>query len=170
MGWKGLYIEPVTEFCNQCRERHKNNEVDVIECSIGSEEKEVDLYVSGPLTTTNSELPSIYSSVEWAKDFPFSYRRCQQRRLESVLSDCKITPGFDLLVVDVEGSEESVFNSFDLTYWGPKMIIIERIDSHPSFQPFESHISPSLSLRAKLQSQGYLKVYADEINTVFVKL
>ena len=55
-GWKGIYVEPVDQYYLQCLERHKNNNVLVIQCSIGNEEKETEIYVGGGLTTTNKKL------------------------------------------------------------------------------------------------------------------
>lgn len=168
-GWKGVYVEPVGQYYLQCLERHKNNDVSVVQCLIGDEEKETDIYICGGLTTSNEKLVEMYSEIDWSKDAVFQKDKCNQIRLETLFQDQKVTPGFNLLVVDVEGNEDKVFNSFDLGYWSPKMMIIELIDEHRSFQKYKDHIKSNLSLRHKILSSDYVEVYKDEINTVFVK-
>jgi FkbM family methyltransferase len=168
-GWKGIYVEPISKFYSQCLERHKNNDVLVVQCSIGSEEKESDIYVCEGLTTSNEKLVEMYSEIDWSKDYVFYKDKCNQIRLETLLQNQQVNPEFDLLVVDVEGNEESVFNSFDLEYWSPKMLIVELIDEHHSFQKYSDHIESNKNLRSKILSYNYIEVYKDEINTIFVK-
>jgi len=168
-GWKGIYVEPIHEHYQQCLERHKNNDVLVAQCSIGSEEKETDIYVCGGLTTSNKKLVEMYSEIDWSKDYVFHEDKCTQIRLETLLNSQNIQPNFDLLVVDVEGNEESVFESFDLNYWKPKMLIVELIDEHQSFQKYTDHVEINRNMRNKILNSGYVEVYKDEINTVFVE-
>jgi hypothetical protein len=90
-------------------------------------------------------------------------------RLETVLNRYNIKPRFDLLCVDVEGQEYDVFNSFDLEYWKPKMIIVELEDDHLSFQQYEDYIVDVKNLREKIENSGYTEIYRDKINTVFIE-
>jgi Methyltransferase FkbM domain len=89
------------------------------------------------------------------------------RTLESVLEEQKIEPGFDLLVVDVEGAESDVFNSFDLSRWRPRMMIVELEDLHRDFAAHEEIAGEARTLRRKIMAVGYVPVYVDQINTVF---
>lgn len=168
-GWKGIYIEPVEEYYFQCIERHKNNDVITIQCCIGSEQKQSDIYVSGGLTTTNKKMLEIYSEIDWSKDNIFYQDKCNQLRLDTIFYSFSVKPNFDLLVVDVEGNEEDVFNSFDLEYWSPKMMIVELIDDHESFKKYDDHVRINKDLRNKIINHGYIEIYKDKINTVFVK-
>ena len=168
-GWKGIYVEPISQHCQQCLDRHKNNDVLVAQCSIGSEEKETDIYVCGGLTTSNKKLVEMYSEIDWSKDYVFHEDKCTQIRLETLLNGQNVQPNFDLLVVDVEGNEESVFESFDLNYWKPKMLIVELIDEHQSFQRYTDHVEINRNIRNKILDSNYIEVYKDEINTIFVE-
>ena len=168
-GWKGIYVEPVDQYYLQCLERHKNNNVLVIQCSIGNEEKETEIYVGGGLTTTNKKLVEIYSEIDWSKDYVFYKDKCNQIKLNTLLSNQNVTPNFDLLVIDVEGNEENVFSEFDLKYWNPQMMIVELIDNHHSFQKYSDHVKSNKNLRNKILTFDYIEIYKDEINTVFVK-
>jgi hypothetical protein len=93
-----------------------------------------------------------------------------QRRLSAVLEEAAIAPGFDLLVVDVEGAEIDVFAGFDLARWHPAAIIVELADFDPS--PGGAALaSPAAAdarrVREALLAAGYEAVYADFNNTLF---
>jgi len=168
-GWEGIYVEPIKQYYHQCLDRHKNNNVSVIQCSIGDEEMETDIYVCGGLTTTNKKLVEMYSEIDWSKNYVFYKDKCNQIKLNTLLLNQKVNSNFDLLVVDVEGNEENVFNEFDLEYWNPQMMIIELIDNHHSFQKYSDHVESNKNLRSKILSFDYIEVYRDEINTIFIK-
>ena len=169
-GWKGIYIEPIEEFYSKCLERHKNNNVIVIQTSIGEEEQEeVDFYVHEAITTSNKNLVKMYSEIEWSQHCEFKNQKCKQVRLETILQNNNVKSKFDLLIIDVEGNEESVLNSFNLTYWEPEMIIIELVDNHHSFQKYSEYVQKNLNIRSKILELDYIEVYKDEMNTVFVK-
>jgi FkbM family methyltransferase len=167
-GWKGIYIEPIELHYNACMNRHKHNDVNVVQCSIGVEEGEIDIFVGGPLTTSDPEQVKRYSEIDWAKHIPFSRGKCEQMKLDSLLEHFKVNQGFDILGVDVEGKEHDVFNSFTLEKWKPKMMIVELEDEHESFQKYKDHVEVHKLLRDKIHSQGYLEIYKDHINTIFV--
>ena len=91
----------------------------------------------------------------------------KQVPLATVLRAAGMPKRFDLLVVDVEGGEEGVFNSFSLDDWRPRMMIVELEDEHPSFQQFPAIVARARALRARLQAAGYDEVFSDHVNTVF---
>ena len=162
IGWSGLYIDPIIEHCLHCSQRHHANNVSVVNCSIGSDEGEIEIYSHGALSTSNLD------HLKWLKNNKVEKNICRQYRLENILTKFKVRPEFDVLVVDVEGNEYDVFNSFDLNFWNPKMIIIELVDDHPEFDTFDvSNIHRNL--RSKIKQSNYLEVYRDLINTIFVK-
>ena len=66
-GWGGIYVEPVEEHYDACLRRHeKNEEIAVVQCAVGSVDKVIDLYVGGPLTTSDPEQVKRYSEIDWA--------------------------------------------------------------------------------------------------------
>ena len=101
--------------------------------------------------------------------YVFYKDKCNQIKLNTLLSNQNVTPNFDLLVIDVEGNEENVFSEFDLKYWNPQMMIVELIDNHHSFQKYSDHVKSNKNLRNKILTFDYIEIYKDEINTVFVK-
>jgi len=176
-GWRGIYVEPIKEYYKACVDRHKNNNVDVVQCCIGIEETEIDIYYGGPITTTDIVQVKRYLSMNWArkelyrhtKQTDFQPRRTDQIRLDTLLNRFNINAEFDLLVVDVEGTEDQVINSFDLSIWMPKMLIVELEDMHKSFQIHQDHVLVHRAIRDKINRTGYQEIYQDEINTIFVR-
>lgn len=170
LGWRGVYVEPVLHFFNRCKARHiHNNNITVINCSVGVTEGEIDLYVGDMITTTSLEQVHRYSEIDWAQHITFNQSKCTQTTLENILTNNNIVPNFDLLVIDVEGKESEVLNSFDLKKWTPKMMIVELEDNHPSFTKYSSHIEDHKNARNSILEAGYHEIYRDHINTVFLK-
>jgi FkbM family methyltransferase len=166
IGWKGLYIEPVIEFYNRCLARHKNNNISFENCSIGTIEKEIDIFVNGAITTTSLDQVKTYYDIGWSDKH--EVQRCKQFRLDTLLKKYNISRQFELLVVDVEGNETDVFNSFDLIHWYPKMIIVELVDNHETFVTNKQIKKSNIDLRKKITSSGYSEIYSDNINTIFI--
>lgn len=168
-GWFGIYVEPIEEHYNACIHRHtNNNNIKVVQSSIGTYEGEIEIYVGGLLTTSDFQQVKRYSEIEWSKNTLFSKRKCEQIKLDTLLEYFEVNPEFDLLVVDVEGKEQDVFDSFDLQKWRPKMMIVELEDEHESFLKYTDHIKSLKDLRHNIHSNGYCEIYKDDINTIFV--
>ena len=170
VGWSGLYVEPVPAFAQQCSLRHKNNNVLVAQRAIAQEPGKITLHVGGTLTTTKKGHVEAYNEIDWAKGHHHGQQievRCD--RLDTIMTKAQTPKNFELLVVDVEGSEPEVFESFSLEEWKPKMLIVELEDEHHSFQTYEHIVEPIVKLRKKILDAGYNEYYKDEINTVFVR-
>jgi FkbM family methyltransferase len=168
-GWKGLYIEPIHEFYLKCLKRHDKNDVIVANVAIGLEEKEIKIYKGDTLSTLNETQVNRYKEIDWAKHISFSETTCDQMRLDSLMEKLEVPKNFDILVVDVEGKESEVFKTFELDEWNPKMLIVELEDEHESFQKYPELIVEIKELRNFIQKKGYVEIYKDHINTVFVK-
>jgi FkbM family methyltransferase len=168
-GWQGIYIEPIAEYALKCKDRHAKNKVAIVNAAIGRERKAIDIFKGEALSTLDSEMVSRYGEITWSKHVDFKQTTCQQIRLEDLLKYFRISPGFDLLVVDVEGKETEVFSSFDLSYWLPKVLIVEIEDDHTSFQPYQDFVEDKKNLRRFIHSNGYIEIYRDPINTLFLR-
>lgn len=168
-GWNGLYVEPIYEFYLRCLKRHDKNDVIVANVAIGLEEKEVKIYQGDTLTTLNEAQVGRYNEIDWSKHISFSETTCDQMRLDSLMEKLEVPKNFDILVVDVEGKESEVFKTFELDEWTPKMLIVELEDEHESFQKYPELIIEIKELRNFIHKKGYVEIYKDHINTVFVK-
>jgi FkbM family methyltransferase len=181
LGWRGLYIEPFYESFKLCFNRHYYNNADVICCSIGTEVGEINFYQSfshtihteeetrlSYLSTTNLNQTKMVPQIEWSNHFGFETHKVQQYTLEQVLTEHSIPKNFDILVVDVEGNEEDVLNSFSIDDWRPKMMIIEIEDENDNYQKFPDFIEKCKNLRMKILNCGYKEIYKDDVNTIFI--
>ncbi len=163
-GWHGLLIEPVPNLASKCRENYAHLEkIEVLEVAIANTQQDLTLYVAGTLSTANSDAFDEYANVAWARNALTNKSitvACHP--LEEVLRRQRIPYGFDLLVVDVEGFEAEVFESFELDAWNPKMLIVELADTHPDLsatQDTDAHLARTIC------EAGYVIGFKDLINT-----
>lgn len=148
LGWRGLYIEPVPFHAELCRARHARNPAVTVEAvAIGQSNGTMELAIAGSLTRPVGDGGIVQGDII----------AVPRRRLDDVLVERGMDPGFDLVVVDVEGHEADVFEGFSLDRWRPRMMIVETTD-HPA----------SLALAAQIGRAGYSALYRDFVNTVFV--
>ncbi|MBV8392638.1 MAG: FkbM family methyltransferase [Alphaproteobacteria bacterium] len=166
LGWHGLYIEPVGARWWQCRERHRRNpRVSTLNCAIGPEAAMIRLWESGPKTSGS---PLLVDPVEGRVSGDAAHAiEVPQMRLDTAMTEAGIAPGFDLLVVDVEGMEEQVFASFVLEEWRPVCMIVELTDHGPARATDDGLVAAGRRVRAAIAATGYDEVYRDATNTVF---
>ena len=168
IGWKGLYIEPIYDHYLKCIKRHDRNDVTVANVAIGLDEGEKIIYRGDLLTTLDKDQLKRYSEIEWSKNYNFVEETCDQLRLDTLMEKIEVPKNFDILVVDVEGKESEVFETFDLLDWKPKMMIIELEDDHESFQIYPDYVNIIRRLRTQIIDSGYKEVSKNRWNTVFV--
>jgi len=168
-GWRGLMVEPVPDFAARCRSNMRPfRSVEVVEAVVSDSVGEsVQIHVGGPLTTVEDAMLDMYRQTNWAlPSLTESRLSAESVTLDHLLASRDWRPDFDLLVVDVEGHEVRVFEGFSITHWQPKMLIVELADTHPDLVG-QSREHASLSTR--ISSSGYVIVFKDRVNTVFVR-
>ena len=170
LGWRGLYIEPVPEYAAVCAANH-GKRVKVLNAAIGATDGEVDIYVGDVFSTGLRSQRDLYAGLEWSQKSHATECKITvgQFRLDTVLGATDIKPGFELLVVDVEGMEDQVFAGFDLAKWLPKMVIVELEDFHPDFKNIPKVVERCTGIRRLMADNGYDERFCDHINTVFVR-
>jgi FkbM family methyltransferase len=160
-GWKGLCIEPIPDFATSCKanhEKHQHWDVTTIESAAGSYDGIVILTFGGvdstidPETVDRSPFGFIYDATDT--------RQCNIAKLDTLL-DGHVRKGFDVISIDVEGAELQVLDGFDISYWEPKMIIIE---THIGVPGRDYHAQAIISYITKY---GYRQVGGDALNTIF---
>jgi FkbM family methyltransferase len=176
VGWRGLYVEPVPLHVALCRERHRGNpDVHVLECAIGATPGRRSLQLAQLFSSFHADtietskelfrsLGADQARVPFEAIFTGETLMVEVRRLDAVLTEHGIAPGFEVLVVDVEGHETEVFDSFDLRTWSPRLVIVELLDLHGRYGKAGTEMA---ALRARILSQGYEHLHVDEANTVF---
>lgn len=162
LGWKGLYIEPVDHLFQQCCKNHANHpNVDVVHVFASDVDDEyVQVYKWGDNTFTGN------------KDFIHNVAHDQVERLcvattktLSALLDAYDISNIDLMVIDVEGHELQVLNGLLWPWHYAKMMIVEvhELSDNPGLRMHSDEIN------AKMLDLGYEKIYADAINSIFVR-
>ncbi len=167
-GWNGVMFEPVAEFAEQCRGRHARHPgVQIVETAVSAKPGTLALTVGGPFTTADVGQADEFRQQSWAQS-EITNRVVEQQcvTLDSALDRAAIQSEFDVLVVDVEGHEESVFSGFTLGKWLPKMMIVELQDMHPTLVGMRD---PHSRLYTRLLETGYVAVFKDAINTILVR-
>ncbi len=168
-GWRGFLVEPIPEFAEQCRRNHRDHPgVKVLEVAIGPPGRQtISLAKGSTLTTANPDAVEEYRGVSWSKHITFEkpepYPACT---LDALLESEGLPKEFDCLIIDVEGFETEVFAGFTIEDWRPRMVIVELADTHPDLS---STAKKDSELMSQLLGEGYVPVYKDEINTVFVE-
>jgi FkbM family methyltransferase len=138
MGWRGVFVEPVPELFEACRLTHRNHNAVFVHGAIGDCDGVATLGMGA------------YGAERGSPEQPFTI---EQFALNTLLSRIPaVQPGFELLVIDVEGGEQAVLDGFDVALWRPKMVIIER-------PPVPN----------KFLDTGYRMVHTDWINTIYVR-
>jgi FkbM family methyltransferase len=169
-GWAGVLIEPIPAFAAKCRSRYRDNErIQVIEAAVGAENSTVEISIGGHFTSTNDEVTARYGQLEWSKAAVRKPTRLtvRQSRLDDILEAAlPAATSVDVLIVDVEGAEQAVFDGFSMQRWRPRMIIVELSHTHPDLHDISRN---DAVLQQRIVQAGYSVVYKDRINTVFVR-
>lgn len=161
IGWGGLYVEAHPDFARQCIHNHGHNpKITTVSAACGAEEGEAELIVYGEVSTLNLSK----WNRQWGMNDDTPKIKVPKYTLETLLYLNKID-SFDLLVVDTEETEIEVLKGFNLHAHRPKMAIIElhekqgtRIDEKGWQEPWVTNYF-----------KGYQKIYADQINTIFIR-
>ena len=151
------------------QKRHTKNNVEVISYGVGEKAGEIELNMSGPLSTFSQETKNAYGSIVWASDFEFKQRSVSIDTLSNILKSINFPRKIDILVVDVEGFEEQVFKGFNLSEFDITMIIVELVDNHPDFLPYTELQASAKRVRNHIVASGYETIFSDTVNTIFLK-
>jgi len=165
IGWLGLYIEPIESHLNLCKQNHANNCVYFEQSAIGPIEITTEMYIAGGLSTIDSQV-----NIAHEKLFNTIINQKQivnVQPLDKILKKYNISKKFELLVVDTEGYEKEVFDSFSLVEYRPKMIIVELCDVHNGYDDYKELQNKAQLVRKHILNNNYQEIYIDAINTIF---
>ncbi len=161
MGWHGIYIEAHPDFAKQCQLNHKDKpNIKTIPIGISDHEGFMWLYEIGECSTFVWDK----TAKDWGGDENRKIRVPVQT-LPQLLLEYDVEPEFDLLVVDVEHHEMAVLKKFNLTYWKPKMCIVETHEGQ--VDPMVNFMAPAIN--EYFANFGYKKIHFDNINSIFVR-
>jgi len=166
-GWRGIYYEPQPDLVSKCREYFGHYEnITIQEMALSDNPGVATLYLGGSLSTISEETKDAYLQIPWAQSTGLG----SGDSIEVAVSTLDIElpkhdwpKRFDVLVVDVEGSEIDVLNGFSIMEWLPTLCIVE---TH------EDKADATLSMKAPeinefFELAGYDKIYSDTINSIY---
>jgi FkbM family methyltransferase len=170
VGWSGILIEPVPSFAEACRTLYRGNDrIRIVEAAVGATNSTVEISVGAEFTSTNDQVMARYGNLEWSKAAVRGATRLTVRQLtlDEILEAANLAgAAVDVLIVDVEGAEQAVFQGFSIDRWRPKMIIAELSHTHPDLHDICGN---DATLLQEIVDSGYAVVYKDHINTVFAR-
>jgi FkbM family methyltransferase len=143
LGWQGVNIEPLPDrFARLVSARPRDANLRV---AVGTRPGPALFHriLPGPgldgaagLSTLEPEIAEMHRRTGWG---------CEELEVEVVtltsVLEAHARPGFDLLKVDIEGSEAAVLASADLRQWRPRVVVVEAtvpttaIPSHAGWEP-----------------------------------
>ena len=142
LGWGGIYIDPVLEFCEEARYCHsdKLDRLHIINTGVSDEEQ---------LETLHLGESFLFKAIGGVPKYDYVGRQIKTRITSKVLSEYNCPKHIDVMSIDVEGFEEKVIKGIDFNLHLPKILVVE-INVVP-----ESTISSIIPAEYKLiQSDG----------------
>jgi FkbM family methyltransferase len=155
-GWRGINIEPVTQWFEELvRDRVEDVNLNI---AISADNAELVLFeVSDTGLSTTTER---YAEMYRAEGREVIRRAVPCRSLDEVIAE-HVSGDIHFLKVDVEGAEGAVLNSISLDRHRPWIMVIEATEPNsqrPAFEEWEPRILAS----------GYDMVYEDGLNRFYV--
>lgn len=167
IGWSGHYIEPVPEYAERCRQRHRHNQqVRTHVLAIGESEGTIPIFVGGVLSTADPLMKELFNKLPWARGHHTGQViLARQITLDRFLEEQNVPSRFDLLSIDVEGYEWNVLRGFTLAKWQPQMVIIELHDENPEYAVIRDRC---LQIVHYFADHDYHPIYKDLTNTIYI--
>ncbi|MGH3867823.1 MAG: FkbM family methyltransferase [Pseudonocardiaceae bacterium] len=157
-GWSGINIEPQPHL-HQLLVAERTRDVN-LQLAIGSRPGDAPLTTypgDAPLGTISHDVVREHQRHGW----PSTTISVEVVRLESVLKRY-VKQSIDFLKIDVEGSESDVLESFDLTQWRPRALVIEATfprTPQPTYPAWEHYMSRA----------GYVRTLFDGLNCFYAQ-
>lgn len=145
LGWKGLYVEPIIEFLNQCVKLHEKNldRLTLLNCAASNQDEEL-VIGDGESLVSNS----------FSNNMSYTGRKVKCVNANKILE--KYCPNkIDLMSLDVEGCEDKVLSAINFNKFNFQMIVVE-IDKVP-FSKIES-----------ILPKNYEKIHHDYLNALYI--
>jgi len=117
LGWSGIYIEPVIEFCEEAKIAHANNLDRLRIVNLGASDVAEEL----AFNINDTFVPNDYDS----RGYPWVKRMMKLAPTSQILEENNCPAEFDLMSIDVEGFEDKVLYGLDFQKHRPHLMIVE---------------------------------------------
>jgi FkbM family methyltransferase len=172
-GWRGIYVEPISEYAELCIKRHDANDVEVIQALVGDKVGYERISLAGELSTVVEDAEKMYGQAGLAELYKIedkkSFRYIIQFTLNDIMNMAHVHKNYNLLVLDCEGAEWPVLSVYDISYWKPKMVIVEMHEQSSEWQSIAAIKQDTDRINDYMKSNGYSQIHSDEINTIFIR-
>jgi FkbM family methyltransferase len=169
IGWSGIYFEPHIDHYNDLAANHGDNpRIQTVQKAISNFTGESKLYLGGSVSTIRRDVKELYLDLPEFRSTGLGHGSVLPvavDTLDNELLRLNTPDTFDLLVVDVEGSEMDVLDEFDIDFYAPTMAIIE---THEKYHD-ERLSAKSVDIDEYMDVAGYQKIYSDRINSVYIR-
>jgi len=169
-GWTGVYFEPQPEVFDKLVANHgENSNAILINKALSDYVGVADLYLGGSISTIHKETRDNYLKLgafaqtglasEETVAVPVS-------NLDVELGGLETPVGFEVLVIDVEGSEMDVLNGFSIHTYKPQLVIIE---AHEQYED-ERLNKKAACINAYMEDYMYECIQSDTINNIYKRI
>jgi len=149
IGWDGLLIEPINEYCSLLREQRTALVVQAACSSPENQGSKLPMLVAGALSTLNNQTIARGINISNSRK---EFVEC--RTLDSILDENGVEK-IDFLSVDIEGHEMEMFKGFSLEKWKPSLVLLEdHIINHDKYRFMIRH--------------GYKNIFRTGLNNWFI--
>lgn len=118
MGWDGLLVEPLTEYCEKLKEKRKGRVIQLACSAPENHNKVLRLLAAGGHSTLNENPIALGTESD-------QYVEVTCKTLDSILEENHVKKGFDFISIDIEGHEIEMFKGFSLRKWLPTLVLLE---------------------------------------------
>jgi len=165
-GWSGIMVEPQPEMAEECMEHLRSYpKVALVQKAISNWRGKTSMRLAGSLSTIDMDQVELYRETP---EFAHYFDGDGEHTLVDVIDTDTLlfafaTPiGFEIMSIDVEGSEMAVLDGFSIDKYKPQLVIVEAHEKwHDNMLPNATKINDYFD-RA-----GYKKVYSDHINNIY---
>jgi hypothetical protein len=150
LGWTGIYIDPVKEYCDELKLSHPMNldRMKIVNIACSDIQEEQILYLGDTLNPTGLIMA----------EFPWLGRKVICRPTSEVLSDCGCPKHIDVMSVDVEGFEGKVLKGLDFEKHQPRILVVE----------INQVSTTEIDNILRSKSKKYTMIQRDDLNAVWV--
>jgi FkbM family methyltransferase len=117
IGWSGIYIDPVSEYCEEAKIYHKDNldRLKIVNLGASNQKGELQLYLGDSFTPNN------YGTL----GYDWIGRKVEIDITSEILKRANCPKKIDIMSIDVEGYELEVIKGIDFSIHEPSIIILE---------------------------------------------
>jgi len=163
LGWTGVYIEPNPDYIEEISERHKDNNVTILNYAAGSQNRTTE--IKGD--TIDSDTFNVFKHIGWYSKEELTREpvTITEKITNEIFEEANVPSKFELLTVDVEGWEYEVLKSLNFKRWRPAVVLLEVRYNDPVFiKNFPNLASKSQQAVDILFKNGYRSVYQQKNN------